>query len=283
MNKQYSKAIVTFAFAAFCAAFLSCGGSPSAQRQPAQEYSLGSAPKKYPNSHEKAFWNTSTSEGDLIIVGVGGIQMYDAGSVQKALEDAARKVALFTGLRGAAVYYENIGASFWHYSVANATKFDYNEDYLGYIEELRYDPDRDVIINERGAFVRVRYKLPDPFHAVHPSSGDETKKPDWVVNPPLSIAGFIAGVGYARPQMYPSATYVASYEAAIANLVSKGSNSITATNMQVEGEGYNYEDIRESTVIASAVINGFYILQVWVDPADGGVYTLAIAQSVKGL
>ncbi|MDR0375439.1 MAG: hypothetical protein LBH85_06910 [Treponema sp.] len=229
------------------------------------------------------FWNTSTSAGDLIIVGVGGIQMYDSGSIQKALEDAARKVSLYTGLTGAVVYYEKIGSSFLNYSVANVTKIDYNEDYLGYIEQLHYDSDRDIIINERGAFVRVRYKLPDPFHVVYPSSSGEAEKPDWVVNPPSSVAGFPAGVGYAGPQMYPNATYVASYEAAIAHLVGKGSNSIEAKSLQIQGEGYNYDDIRENTITASAVINGFYILQVWVDPASGGVYTLAIAQVVKGL
>ncbi|MDR1219739.1 MAG: hypothetical protein LBK73_09045 [Treponema sp.] len=275
MNKLSIKAIVKFLFATSCVAFLSCAGSPSAQQK--------FAPKKYPNGSEKALWNTSTSGGELIIVGVGGIQMYDSGSIQKALEDAARKASLFAGIRGVVVYYEHIGASFWRYSIASATKIDYNEDYLGYIEQLSYDPERDIIINERGAFVRVRYKLPNSFHAVYPSSGSETEKPDWVVNPPSRIAGFTAGVGYARPQMFSNATYVASYESAIANLVSKGSNSIESKNIQLQGEGYNYDDIREFITTAAAVIDGFYILQVWVDPKDGGVYTLAIAQFVKGL
>ncbi|MDR0706925.1 MAG: hypothetical protein LBF60_03480 [Treponema sp.] len=279
---MYSKAIVKFTVATACALFLSCAGSPALQ-QPAQEISLESTPKKYPNGSETVFWNTSTSGGDLIIVGVGGLQMYDSGSIQHALEDAARKVSLFAGLRGVAVYYENIGSSFWRYNVAHTTKIDYNEDYLGYIERLRYDPDRDIIINERGAFIRVRYELPEPFHVVHPSSGSETEKPDWVVTPPSSVAGFTAGVGYAPPQMYPNRAYVASYEAAIANLVGKGSTSIEAKNVQVQGEGYNYDNIQENTITASAVIDGFYILQVWVDPTDGGVYTLAIAQFVKGL
>jgi hypothetical protein len=284
MNKQYIKPIVKFANVFSFGVFFSCVGLPSVQQQPIQAASsVEAAPKKYPNGSEKVFWNTSTSGGDLIIVGVGGIHMYDSESIQKALEDAARKVSLFTGLRGATVYYEHIGTSFWDYVVADSTKIEYNESYHEYIDQLEYDSERDIIINERGAFVRIRYKHSNPFHAAYPSSGSEKEKPEWVINPPTSIGAFIAGIGYGQPQMYPNRAYVVSYETAIANLISRGATIIEGSNLQYQGEGYNYDDIRENIITAHAVINGFYVLQVWVDPNNGGVYSLVIAQSVKGL
>jgi hypothetical protein len=284
MNKYHIKPIVKFTILISCEIFFSCMGSPSVQQPPVQAAtSSETALKRSPNGSEKVFWNTSTSGGDLIIVGIGGIYMYDSESIQKALEDAARKVSLFTGLRGATVYYEHIGASFWDYVVADSTKIEYNENYHGYIDQLEYDPDRDIIINERGAFVRVRYKHSNPLHVAYPSSGSETEKPEWIINPPASISGFIAGVGYGPPQMYPNRAYVVSYETAIANLISRGATNIEGKNLQYQSEGYNYEDIRENTITARAVISGFYVLQVWVDPNDGGVYSLVIAQSVKGL
>jgi hypothetical protein len=283
-KKQYIELIGKSILALYFLISFSCAGLPSPQQQNTNSNIAQSAQKKYPNSHEKVFWNTSTSGGDLVIVGVGGLQMYDTDSIQKALEDAARKVSLFAGLRGATVYYEHIGTAFWDYIVENSTKINYNEDYAGYIDQLEYDPDKDIIINEKGAFVRTRYKLSNSFHIMHPSSGSESEKPDWVDNPPSTINNFIVGVGYARPQMYVNRTYVASYEAAIAAIVSKGSSSIDSKNVQYQGSGYfDYDDVRENTVTASAAINGFYVLQVWIDPQNGGVYTLAVAQSAEGL
>lgn len=281
MNKRYIKTVFTTILS--CTVFFSCAGSPSVQQAAGPAEVIEAAPKTYVNGSEREFWNTSTSGGDLIIVGVGGIYLYERESIQKALEDAAKKVSLFTGIRGATVYYEHIGTSFWDYVVADRTKIEYNENYHGYIEQLEYDPDRDIIINERGAFVRVRYKHSDPLHVVYPSSGSETERPEWVTNPPVSIGGFIAGVGYGRPQMYSHGAYAASYETAIANLISRGATSIEGKNLQQQGERYNYDDVRENTITASALISGFYVLQVWVDPKDGGVYSLVIAQSVKGL
>jgi hypothetical protein len=275
MNKN--KALVLCALTLFSAAQFSCG-------------TTGGAVKRQTTPSEYVFWNTPAVDGSLTFLGAGGIQMYENQSIEKALEDAARKAAFFNSISGTFTYYEDLGAGFWDYVIQRETKLSYDENYKRYIDSFEYDPEKDVIINEmdsnigQAAFVRVRYKTADIFMVSYPASGSLLQKPDWVDNPPSTIGGYIAGVGYARPQMYKNQTYTASYEAAVIALICKGPVQIESTYNETQADSITRSTKWKNMtkVSAAAQIDGFYVLQTWFDPETHGVYTLAVAKSVQG-
>jgi hypothetical protein len=225
------------------------------------------------------FWNTSTDNGDLIIIGVGGVKISRAETIKGAVEDAARKASLFNQVRADVEYSERIGDGFLEYFIDKQQKMDYDEDHQQHIDSLKYDPETDVLITNNAAFVRTRWTPPTPFHISYTLDGRE--RPSWTSNQPSTIGGMITGVGYSSPLMYHRA-YVASYESAIYSIAIRVDGNVKAGKVNYQGDGLlEYSNVSESTTTASAQLNGFYILQIWVDPKTNGVYTLAVARETS--
>jgi hypothetical protein len=220
------------------------------------------------------FWNTLSFSDELIFHGVAGIRFDRKESIRLALEDAARKVAMFTQVAGRMKFYGKAGVDFWDYRADTESVLVYDQDYQKYIEIFIFDVERDVLQEHNTIFVRIRYPsagledLPYRFQSLH---GDV--KPGWIDNPPV-IPGYVTGIGYAGRRISYGDTVKNSYENAVFSIIRNISSVVAGNTVDVQGSASN-----ESRMNADAVLKGFYVLDFWRDPSNQTVWTLAIAKS----
>ncbi|MDR3341832.1 MAG: hypothetical protein LBT14_03415 [Treponema sp.] len=234
---------------------------------------------------EMIFFNTAPLNNELVFIGVAGIRFNRDEAIRFALEDAAKKVAFFHGIEGRVEYSEQKGLGFLDYSSANKTSLDFDQDYQRYIEELEYDPETDVLIDNLVVFVRTRYTGWNSIRINHRFSSTKTK-PEWVENPPKELFGLYAGVGYANPRLYHKDTVIASYENAVHTIITNifsevhGSSETTKDSQDTLG---SFNARTGGTVSAQGKLTGFYVLEIWVDPVNRAVWTLTVAEEGEAL
>jgi hypothetical protein len=224
---------------------------------------------------------TTPANNELVFLGVSGLRLRREDAVQSALEDAARKVALYHAVEGHFTQQDNRGLGFFDFeaSVEKELIFD-EENFKTFIKDLRYNPDTDVYEYDDTIFVRARYA--GNVFAINYQSSSLLEKPVWINRPPREFEGFVAGVGYANRHQYLKDAIIKSYEAAIYAIVRNTSTTINGgVGTYKDSENtLNSIDVNTAyTVSSSAVLRGFYVLEVWIDPASKAVWTLAIAVS----
>ncbi|MDR1586686.1 MAG: hypothetical protein LBS57_04440 [Treponema sp.] len=251
----------------FCLSFLflGCLSRPSAAGPPAAEEPqnrIGSFPE----------------EGRLVFVGVAGVRSRREESVERALEEAAKKVSIFERVEGTIYSYSSRGGGFLDYRSETTSFLNYNRSYKDYIEKLEYDPDTDVFQHENTVFVRTRYKGSLSLSYQSPPSGPGGR-PGWVDNPPEAISGYAAGVGYAGRRDAHRDTVIASYENAILAIIQNQSANVRSASEEFRGSGFlDYSAVTQRGISAEGVLTGFYVLETWTDPAARAVWTLAVAR-----
>ncbi|MDR3171767.1 MAG: hypothetical protein LBU17_09105 [Treponema sp.] len=250
-----------------------CGCVDSPAKGPSREFEQAAL-------REMSFFNTPSFRNELIFVGVASIRFNTQESVQAALEDAAKKVAFFYAIEGMLEYSEEKGLGFLDYNSQRKTSLKFVEDYHQYLEALEYDPETDVLVDNLAVFVRARHRVQRLVSHNHVFSS-KTGKPQWVENPPTNIAGLHAGVGHANPRQYHKDTIIASYENAVHTIISNISSDVRS-GVEMSKDSQDTLDStgarRSGTVFAQGKLTGFYVLEIWVDPANRGVWTLAIAE-----
>jgi hypothetical protein len=222
--------------------------------------------------------STFPEEGRLVFIGVAGIRSRRQESIERALEEAAKKVSIFERVEGTIYSYSSQGGRFLDYRSETTSVLNYSQNYRDYIEKLEYDPDADVFQQENAVFVRVRYKGSLPLSYQSPASGSGGR-PGWVDNPPQTISGYAAGVGYAGRRNAHRDTVIVSYENAILAIIRDQSSKIWSTSEGLRGSGFlDYSAVNQKGISAGGVLTGFYVLETWTDPATKEVWTLAIAR-----
>jgi hypothetical protein len=253
--------------------FFSCAGSPPAKNP------------KAANSQADVFWNTLPAGNQMVFIGVAGENIFNQQeAIDRALEDAARKIAFFYFVGGEVIHRENIGNGAFDYRVENKTTLDYDkEGYKKYIDALEFDADRDVRIENQAVFVRTRYADPGApaVQYGYPAAG---AKPGWIDSPPTEISGYLVGIGFAGPRLYHKDTVIASYENAVFALVHSLSSSvkseITASQNSLDTFA-SYSAVTSSEAVSSGSVQGFYVLDTWTDPGTRAVWTLAVAKAAS--
>jgi hypothetical protein len=222
--------------------------------------------------------STFPEDGRLVFTGVAGIRSRREESVNLALEEAAKKVSIFERVEGAISSYSNSGGRFLDYRSDTTSSVNYNQDYKQYIEKFEYDPDTDVFQYENAVFVRVRYRGSLSLSYQTPSAGPGGK-PGWADNPPEAISGYAAGVGYAGRRDAHRDTVIASYENAVLAIIQNQNTTAWSTSEEFRGSGFlDYSAASQKGTNASGVLTGFYVLEIWADPATKAVWTLALAR-----
>jgi hypothetical protein len=238
------------------------------------------------------FRDSTPHNGGLVFLGAAQYDGYrpdlERGpAIERALDDAARKAALFYSVGGKVALNESrTGTSFLDYqSITEREIFEDTEAYKRYRDDLEYDPEFDIFedadkFGKRALFVRTRYTKA----SLNGISYDKTKvneKPKWVDSAP-KIDGYLVGVGFTTYRSNFRETIVYSYETAIHALIS--------TEIQVTGLFSDKQSTTGGSITgsknkqeASGYLDGFYILEIWQDPANSNVYTLAVAKSKKNL
>jgi hypothetical protein len=225
-----------------------------------------------------SFWNSMPTQ-DLVFIGGANVRSNRDESINLALQDIARKVSIFQAVEGEFVSHTKTGSSFFDYTSDTQSSLSFNEDYLGFTENLEFDPDADIMQIDNVIFVRARFKGSAPLsvpYALPPATG----RPAWIDSPPAEIAGYCVGIGYAGRRASHRDTVNASFEAAIFSIIRTVSGEVSAGSLNYQGSGaFDYRSTNDSTVRAWGKLNSFYVLDTWMDPSTKGVWTLAIART----
>ena len=217
---------------------------------------------------------TLPEPGNLIILGVAGRQTTRERELNIAKEDAARKASMYHWVYGTSVEWQYIGPGFFDYDVGSASWLDYDEQLEAYMNRLQFDPDKDLARDRDGVtYIRFSYPANFPGTINHRSVENPDGSPEWTTRPPDSINGFITGVGRSGRQERFSNTVRRSYEAAVISIVSKVSTSMETSDTSIQRQ--TESQIRRQS---SATLSNFLVLEIWVDPQTGAVWTLAIAR-----
>jgi hypothetical protein len=261
-----------------------CAGSANISRLSSAP---ASPPAPLPAPLPFNFLTSAPEPNELVFLGVSGRRLRRKDAVRAALEDAARKVALYHGVEGHFTQQGSRGLVFFDSEAVVDKELIFDEElYKTIVKDLQYDSDTDVYEADDTIFVRARYAGEwrgnygsDTIH--YPRSPPE-EKPVWISSPPRSFEGFVAGVGYANRHKYLKDAVIKSYEAAIYAIVRNTSNTIGSSVDTYKDSANTLDSVGANTaytVSSSAVLSGFYVLEIWIDPATKAVWTLAVAIS----
>jgi hypothetical protein len=97
-------------------------------------------------------------------------------------------------------------------------------------------------------------------------------EPGWRYRAPL-IAGYTTAVGFAGPRRSIREAVSKSYENAAAGLIANQSINLQVFDSVSGGGGASY-----IAATAEGELQGFVVLEMWIDPKTKGVWTLAAAR-----
>jgi hypothetical protein len=217
--------------------------------------------------------------GELVFTGVSGRFSNRNDSIQAALRDAARRLSFFHSVKGEVRTQELIGTGAFDYSREAERSLSYDEDLEQYLDQLQFDPERDVFESNNAVFVVARVSAGPPMPSPTGHSA-KRERPAWVESPPGTIGGFIAGVGFAGRHSSHKDTVIASYENAAFALIENISTTVNDQReiYQNSSSAFDFDMNSSSTVESRAALKNFYIIESWTDPANLSVWTLAVAE-----
>ena len=128
----------------------------------------------------------------LALIGVSGRQLRLENEIENAREDAARKVSMYHALYVRSETVQHIGSGLFDYYIHTETMLEYDEQFENYIDKLSFNPDRDVIATNSGAFVRFSYPAFFPGRISNNFARDLNERPLWTYRVPREINGFLA-------------------------------------------------------------------------------------------
>jgi hypothetical protein len=222
------------------------------------------------------FWITLPRQGSLVIIGASGRQSKREAEIELAREDAARKAAMYFSVWANIENIQNIGPHSLNYFTGYEMNMDYDRDLTKYADALTYNANRDVLNIDGNVIIRFSYPVSFPVSISYGFARDADGSPEWIRRPPEEISGFMTGVGYSGRQLYFRDTFEKSCDAAVAALVSRVSTDVTVDTSS-DGDRNAFYTYQQST----ARLDHFLVLEIWVDPKNQSVWTLAIARKAQ--
>jgi hypothetical protein len=213
--------------------------------------------------------------GTLVVIGVSGRMRSMEREIDSALDDAARQIALYQGLKGKVVTVIRTGSGYRDFYLAAESELDPLDEsaYAAYREALRFDQKKDLIRTDYAVFLRCVYDVPGILPVVQRRGTDG--EPAWLHGDIVEIPGYISAVGFAKNHRYLKETIVRSRESAAAALLARSSVHIeTITQDQLNRETIDRETIEGE-------LFHFMVLETWIEPETGSVWTLAAADKIQ--
>ena len=217
----------------------------------------------------------------LVVIGVSGRHHsrwdneISEAEIEAAREDAARKVAMFHGMKVTVEAFNQAGASVFDYIMDLQVSLELNTDHTRFIEQLTFDPAQDVFVFQGGTFVRFKYAASVPS-VNRAGTADSNGRPAWIDSRNLpKVEGHTLAVGFSQNQAQLKDTIMKSAEATAARLITSTTTSIATSVDDVVGQGSMTYIHNKS----EGNLTGFRVLEFWIDPANMSVYTLGIARS----
>jgi len=227
-------------------------------------------------------FSTAPADGFLVFIGAAGRRSRPGESVDLALRDAARRLAIFREVGVEFSMETRVGAGILDYAVEVFSTLTYDRDYERLVDELVFDEAVDVFEINQAVLARTRYPAGAAVPAAaYPAAAPGGGRPTWVDRPP-EIPGYLVGVGCAGRRDAYRDTLNASYENAIHAVAQRAAATAWSRTEHVQGPGFlDYAAATVSGTRTAATLYGFYALDVWTDPDTGAVWTLAVARDAR--
>jgi len=234
-----------------------------------------------PNSHRtlQQQYNTGhfvlnlTNNNFITFIGASSRLMNRAGEIIAAQNDAARRVAQFYEISGQVEHFHSHGSGLFDFDDNFFINIDNNEaDYSHFVNLLTFNAETNVFHFNRGTIVYFQY---DTQHAPinFASSVNRSGRPFWVERSNFTIEGYRIAVGFARNREWLRDTITRASEAAMAKLLME-----VATDIETSVTELSNNTLNSITLRSFGTLHGFRIIELWIDPANGSVYVLAIAK-----
>jgi hypothetical protein len=228
-----------------------------------------------------SFFPSAPAGSGLVFIGAAGKRSNPQETLQLALEDAARRVAIFHEVTGEYAVENNIGSGAFDYTHDTHTSLYYNQEgATRYVDALQFDADTDTFEMENTFFVRTIYPsaLSGPVK-YRPVYRGADQKPDWVENPPARIEGYEVGIGYSNRRSLLADAFANSRDNAIFAIIRNVNTVSRSSNMlYTDGGLFGYKTSNDNVTYSYGILTGFYVLDTWIDPRAKTVWTLAIAK-----
>ena len=253
--------------------FSACAGGP---------VSSPAASSANADASEQHFFYSMPAGNGLVFIGAAGKRSNSNDTLQFALEDAAQRVAIFYHIFGEYAIENNVGSGAFDYTYdVNKTLYYDKEGAAQYIDALQYDIDTDTVEIDNAFFIRTTYPSALPFPVNYrPKYSGKNNKPDWIDNPPLKLDGYYAGVGFSSRYSSMADTYTNSCHNAIFSIIRSINADVQNNSLLYQNTGnlFGYKTSNENIVYSYGTLNGFYVLDTWIDPQSKTIWTLAIAR-----
>jgi hypothetical protein len=222
------------------------------------------------------YWVTRPMDNVMTVIGVSNPMLRRNDEIAAAKEDAARKVAMYHGIEGNIETTLSTGTNFFDHLYDYKVELEYDPDYSKYIDHLMYDPQQDVLATDEAVFVRFQYKA-EVVHIDYITDINATGRPNWIYNRNMpQLDGFITATGYARNQLRLKDTVFKATESAAARMIEDMST-------QIQNKTTVVDQFTSDIVYAVSMgkLSHFHVIEFWIDPDSGYVYTLAIARPMS--
>jgi len=218
----------------------------------------------------------------LVFIGAAGKRSDPKETLQLALEDAARRVAIYHEVTGEYAVENNIGSGAFDYTYNTFTSLYYNKESVKrYVDALKFSADTDTVEIDNTLFIRTLYTaaMPVPVN-YRPVYRGPDKKPDWVDNPPAAIEGYEVGIGYSARHSLLADAFVNSANNAIFAIIRNVNTASRSNNVLYQNTGslFGYKTASDNVTYSYGILTGYYVLDTWIDPKTKTVWTLAIAK-----
>ena len=231
------------------------------------------APVSMERQGESGHWVVDSQGDALVVIGVSSRLLRRQDEIAAAKRDAAQKVAMFYGMSGMVESILRTDGGVLGFVADSRITLNPTFDYGLFIDRLHFDPDTDVFTANGGILIRFRYETrvtPVNFVGVMEADG----RPNWADGRGLpEVSGYAAAVGLSQNQIWLRDTVMRSTQAAAARIIESSATSIrsevtetgigTASSVTTRSEGF---------------LNNFRVLEFWINPENGYVYTLGIAR-----
>jgi hypothetical protein len=229
-----------------------------------------------------SFFSSFPSDGGLVFIGAAGKRSNPKETLQFALEDAARRVAVFYNVSGEYVVENSIGSGMFDYSQNTHTQlFADDEKSNQYIDALQYEANTGSMEIENTFFIRTVYRSPLPAPVNYrPNYNGAVRKPDWIDNPPDVIEGYEIGIGFSDRYSSITDTFTNSWFNAIFAIIRNINSSSQSSDVLYQNTDslFGFKTSNDNIIYSFGALSYFYVLDTWIDPKTKSVWTLAIAK-----
>jgi hypothetical protein len=214
-------------------------------------------------------------KGTLTVIGVSGRMRSEEREINRALDDAARQIALYHGLRGKATTVLETGAGYRDFYLVTESEFTPLDEGANYREALRFDREKDLVRTDKAVFIRCVYEAPGllPVERVYGTGNGE---PAWLHGDLTEIPGYISAAGFSKNHRYLTETIARSRESAAAALM-----AIVSSRIATRVADHTLRGGTDITEVVEGELLNFMVLETWIEPGTGSVWTLAAARKIQ--